>query len=106
MQGNSDLYYKLVDPLAPMSLTGALWYQGESNVPQNWKPTNKSWPVRVVEGEKNKTQISVLAENVLEDADGMLRHPLDLTGFGAPRQYPLGKLAVLPSLFILTCAQY
>lgn len=43
-QANSDLYYKLVDPLAPMSLTGALWYQGESNVAQNWKPTNASWP--------------------------------------------------------------
>lgn len=25
-QQNSELYYRLVDPLAPMSLTGALWY--------------------------------------------------------------------------------
>ena len=24
-QQNSELYYKTVDPLAPMSLTGALW---------------------------------------------------------------------------------
>ena len=43
-QENSELYYKMVDPLAPSSLTGALWYQGESNVPQNWHPTNASWP--------------------------------------------------------------
>ena len=26
-QQNSELYYRMVDPLAPMSLTGALWYQ-------------------------------------------------------------------------------
>jgi sialate O-acetylesterase len=43
-QQNSELYYRMVEPLAPMSLTGALWYQGESNVAQNWKPTNKTWP--------------------------------------------------------------
>ena len=29
-QFNSNLYYELVDPLAPLSLTGTFWYQGES----------------------------------------------------------------------------
>ena len=33
LQQNSELYYKMVDPLAPSSLTGALWYQGESPSP-------------------------------------------------------------------------
>ena len=43
-QQNSELYYKMLEPLAPSSLTGALWYQGESNIAQNWHPTNASWP--------------------------------------------------------------
>ena len=29
-QQNSELFYRMVDPLTPSSLTGALWYQGES----------------------------------------------------------------------------
>ena len=41
-QRNSDLYYALVDPLAPMSLTGALWYQVCA------LPGACSWPLLVL----------------------------------------------------------
>eukprot|EP00729_Bicosta_minor_P016387 gene16387-1736_t len=60
-QENSELYYKMVDPLAPSSLTGALWYQGESNVAQNWHPTNASWPFNDYYGCLFKSKNSVLA---------------------------------------------
>jgi sialate O-acetylesterase len=40
VQQNSILYDSSIAPLAPMRLSGALWYQGESNVQQN---SGASW---------------------------------------------------------------
>ena len=40
---NSDDFYAMIQPLAPMSLTGILWYQGENNMVQNYQAANKSW---------------------------------------------------------------
>ena len=46
----------------------------------------------------SEKKINLLTQNVLEDTDGVHRPP-PLTGVGAPHQCPLGKLAMLLSLY-------
>lgn len=36
-QGASDLYNAMIFPLAPYAITGAIWYQGESNADRAWE---------------------------------------------------------------------
>jgi hypothetical protein len=87
-QQNSELYYRMVDPLAPSSLTGALWYQGESNINQNWHATNTSWPFNDYYACLFKSKVQSWRKAFR--SPGMFYGFVSLAAWGAPAQDAAG----------------